>query len=823
MNMTVSKRGIFFAILLVVLSLTAGCAGRRAFLSGEELAQKGNYDQAVAHFFQAVQKDPQNAEYRINLTNAREKAAWNHLKKGRDQLKDQNLEAAAAEFEAAAALNPELVSASQELKLLKQRMEAKKLLSEAGDFLQERKLPQAKDAVDQALELTPGNPNALGLLQKIKKQQKSVVDGYELDVSSEKPITLKFKDTDIHDVFNILSRLSGINFIFDEDIRPQKVTVFLENATFAQALELLLKMNDLDKKILNSKTIILYPNTRDKEKQYQDQVVQIFYLSNIDAKKAVNLLRTMLQLRKIYVHEELNALVIRDDPDVIRLAQQILEAADRPDSEVIFDLELVEVNHSDTLNIGPRLSSYGVSGAFVPPGSTTLDSVPIEALSRMNFLYTLPSASYNFQKQLIGSEILANPKIRVKNREKAKVHIGSREPVITTTTSTTGDLTSSNVQYIDVGVKLDIQPTISLDNTVVAKVNLEVSNKTKEIQITGGGTALEISTTNAQTTLTLKDGQQTVIGGLIRNDASDTKDTFPILGRLPLIGELLSAHNKSKTKREILLSITPHIVRNLRMPRPNEATIWSGAEDALKAGPTMGAFAAPLTPAVQQFPPTPAPGIMPQIPVTATAPSAEESPPITPAPAPSESKAAPAATPAPSPVSEPEAAPAAPPAAQAPGAKGATQAEAIPPGTPPPTGEPLVFVSGPTRVKTGETVTFEVDVHDVTHLFSAPLFLTFNPKILEFVKAEEGDFLQQGGQTTVFAISPDQAGGQVIIGNKQSPGGAGASGSGTLYRVTFKAKSPGSTMLALDRVNFQDPAGNRQQVTVERTMPVEVQ
>ncbi|MEJ2699548.1 MAG: secretin and TonB N-terminal domain-containing protein [Desulfuromonadales bacterium] len=418
MNMTISKRGIFFAIFLVVLSITAGCAGNQAYLTGKELAQKGDYDQAVAQFFQAVQKDPGNAEYRMKLANAREKAAWDHLRKGQDQLKHQNLEAAAAEFEAATALNPDLTSASQALKQVKQQMEAKKLLSEAEDFLGERKLSQAKDAVDQALELAPRNPKALELLQKIRRQQKSVVDGYELDVSSEKPITLKFKDTDIHDVFNILSRLSGINFIFDEDIRPQKVTVFLEDATFAQALELLLNMNDLDKKILNSKTIILYPNTREKKKQYQDQVIQIFYLSNIDAKKAVNLLRTMLQLRKIYVHEELNAIVIRDDPDVVRLAQQILEAADRPDSEVIFDLELVEVNHIDTLDVGPRLSNYSVSGGFVPPGSTDLTPVPTNAMSKLNFLYTLPTGTYNFQKQLVDSEILANPKIRVKNREK---------------------------------------------------------------------------------------------------------------------------------------------------------------------------------------------------------------------------------------------------------------------------------------------------------------------------------------------------------------------------------------------------------------------
>ncbi len=142
-----------------------------------------------------------------------------------------------------------------------------------------------------------------------------MLDGFELDVASDKPITLKFRDADIRDVFNILSKLSGINFIFDEDIRSaEESSVTLEKATFAQALELLLRMNNLEKKVLNAKTILIYPQTKEKEKKFEDQVIQTFYLSNIDAKKAVNLLRTMLQLRKIYVHEELNALVIRDTP-----------------------------------------------------------------------------------------------------------------------------------------------------------------------------------------------------------------------------------------------------------------------------------------------------------------------------------------------------------------------------------------------------------------------------------------------------------------------------------------------------------------------------
>ncbi len=256
--------------------------------------------------------------------------------------------------------------------------------------------------------------------------------------------------------------------------------------------------------------------------------------------------------------------------------------------------------------------------AWHEPGSDAIPGSSLTSgLSKLDFLYSVPSGTFSFQKTLSDSEILANPKIRVKNKEKAKVHIGSREPIITNTLTAAGDVTSTNVQYIDVGVKLDVEPTIQLDNTVVTKLSLEVSSVSGREKIGSngqGGEALTISTTNAQTSLILKDGEQTVIGGLMREDVTKAKNTFPLLGRLPIIGSLFSGHKQDKTKREILLSITPHIVKNLEMPRADVATIWSGGEDDLQAGPRFGAFARPLEPAVATEPPAVAPAVQPAAP-----------------------------------------------------------------------------------------------------------------------------------------------------------------------------------------------------------------
>lgn len=602
-------------IVFVLLIWVSGCAGHRAFLSGEALMAEGKYDEAVAKYFQAVTENPKSKECQLRLLEAKSRAALGHLKEGRSFVKKGNYGAAVNEFGKAAALDPSIEAIGQELEQAQEFLRAEKLIQQAEGFYQNRKFNQAQNTLEQALQLNPDNREGLALFEKVKRERRTVIDGFELDVISDKPITLKFKDANVRDVFTVLFKLSGINFIFDEDVGAQKVTVFLEEATFAQTLELLLGMNNFGKKVLNAKTIIVYPKTMEKEKQYQDQIIQTFYLSNIDAKKAVNLLRTMLQLRKIYVHEELNALILRDKPDVVKLAQQIIEAADREDSEVTFDLELIEVSHTDGLLWGPSLNPYSVSlglakgdnvvASGLESGKSTANLV--ESFSRLESVYTLPSASFDFAKTLVDSEVLANPKIRVKNKEKANVHVGTREPVITVTT--TGETSSDNIQYVDVGVKLDVEPTIQLDDTVVTKLSLEVSSVTEKTITANGSLALTISTTNAQTSLTLKNGERTVIGGLIRDDNTKTRKTIPFLGRLPIVGHLLTNYNNSKGKREILLSITPHIVSKVDMPRADVATIWSGGEDDLKAGPSFGSFADTFEPQVDMAFPSPVPAV----------------------------------------------------------------------------------------------------------------------------------------------------------------------------------------------------------------------
>ncbi|MBW6512133.1 MAG: hypothetical protein K0A93_08505 [Desulfuromonadaceae bacterium] len=812
-----TNRTFTWLLIVLILSMTTGCAGKRAFSRGEDALLHHDYAAAVDEFTTAVEEDPGKHEYRISLLTARAEAAQHHLKQARGLTDEEQYAEAAGELERALSYDPGLDVAGYELNKIRKRLEMKNRLDEARAFYRERRLPQAQRVIDEILKVNPDQADALALNDQIRSEGRTLIDGVELEVASDEPITLKFKDADLKDVFNILSQLSGINFIFDGEIRSEKISILLENGTFGQALELLLNMNKLDKKILNSKSIIIYPLSKEKAKQYEDQVIQTFYLSNIDAKKAVNLLRTMLQLRKVYVHEELNALVIRDTPEVIKLAKQLLEAADRQDAEVIFDLELVEISHGDGLKIGPKLSDYSLqvginssraltttTGGTGPVTTNAIGPVVLESLRDLrgiDFLYGLPSASFDLAKTKTDSEILANPQIRVRNKEKAKVHVGTREPVITVTTS--GDNVTENIQYVDVGVKLDVEPTVQLDNTVITKITLEVSSVSDRTQTNNGSIALTITTTNAQTALTLKDGEQTIIGGLIRDNNNQSKSTIPFLGDIPLLGDLFTGYSRDKNKREILLSITPHIVRKLNIPDADVASIWSGGEDQLKAGARFSSFAKELTAAVNE---------PPQIPVPAQAADAGGQRALEPIAAPEDHTSTEqiSTLPGMDAMTAMQQLPGGMPHTAMPDIAPPVEVVNVPPlDIPPlPAGGRLAW-NGATLVKQGDTFTVDAVLSGVGQLFSAPLFVDYDPEMLEFVRLDEGDFLKQAGATTIFTSSPDRSAGRIIVGAKQGAGGSGASGDGVLFRATFRALTQGLTTLNFDRINFRDPGGTR--------------
>ena len=843
------------ALLLCLLAIISGCAsGRSAFNKGEKFERDGKLDEAVVKYAEAAAANPDVGEYRLRLLKASEKSARQHFNKGEEFFAAKNYDDALREYQSAFTLDPSFDRAKQMSDKTGKIRNSLFYYNEGIALEKDRKPREAIRSYQRALEFNSDNKEAKEAVERLLKSRKTRLDGTELNLKSNKPITLKFKDAKIKEVFNILSQLSGINFIFDEGLKDQNVSIYLENATFQQALDILTGINKLSKKILNESTIIVYPKNPEKTKQYEELYVQTFFLNKLEAKKAVNLIRTMLQVKKIYVNEDMNALVIRDSPEVIEVAQKILDANDVPDAELVLEVEVMEVSKNNAENFGLVLSKYAVSTAAAANGSssflsdslptvinqsttgtttTTTGTTPDNLLQLFNWknyggFLTVPNATFNFAKTLSNSETLANPRLRVKNREKAKFNVGQRVPITTTSSPTTGGI-SVNVQYVDVGVKLNAEPVVQLNNEITMKISLEVSTiiNRQTVGTDQATTVVTIGTRNLDTVLSLKDGETSIIGGLIRDDKGSSKQKVYLLGDIPLIGPLFSGNSNNREKSELILAITPHIVRGLTVPESDVAAFWSGKEDEPSVTKLYTSFqdtdTVPTTPAATapQVPAKPIP-ITPQAPSPApqAAPGAPMAPgpavgspsvpatPVVPAPAtPGVSLPAPSAVPI-APAPQAATAPSMPAPVSVPASLETSSGKGTPEAAP---ARATVSVVAPKSVKKNEQFRVDVQVTNAAGLYKSPFTMVYDPIFVEFVGAAEGLLLKQDGKPTTFQSSVDKNTGQVTVTVARVGDAGGITGSGALMTATFRAKNQGPASFGFLGVNLLDSAGKVQE------------
>jgi general secretion pathway protein D len=396
-----------------------------------------------------------------------------------------------------------------------------------------------------------------------------------LKAALARPISLEFKDAPLRTVFEMMSRTGGLNFIIDRDVKvDQRTTLFVRDTSLEDVLKVLLLTNQLEKKVLNDNSLIIYPNTPTKQREYQEMVTRSFFLANADVKQTAAMVRAMVKTRDIFVDEKLNLLMLRDTPEAIRLAEKLIATQDLGEPEVMLELEVLEVASTVAQEIGTRFPDQIVgsitNGITSPSGLAQLGSGKLRAL------VANPVLLINLHKLDGTSNILANPRIRVKNREKAHVHIGEKVPVITTT-STANVGVSSSVSYLETGLKLDVEPNIFLEDEVAIKVQLEVSNIVSQLNVSGT-IAYRLGTRNASTSLRLKDGETQVLAGLINNEDRQSVNKLPFLGDFPVLGRLFQNDNRDGAKTEIVLLITPRIVRNITRPDTVPAQIASGTD-----------------------------------------------------------------------------------------------------------------------------------------------------------------------------------------------------------------------------------------------------
>lgn len=590
-----------FLLFAAVLAL-AGCATNKAFEDGKLALMAGEQDRALGLFEQAAKQSPDNAEIRATLYRQREVAIARHLAQAEAARIAGNREAAAAALDRVLAMdarNPRAISMRDQL-LRGVRHDA--MVTEANAMFVRKDVSGAEARVRNVLGQDGSHAGARELLRQIEEARPKQQTPAALGDMFQKTVTLEFRDTSMRNVFEAIARSTGINFVFDKDVRPDiKVTLFVRNTTVAEVMRLILITNQLERSVLSENTVLIYPNTAAKVREYKELITRTFFLVNAEAKQVQNLIKTVIKTKDIYIDERLNVIVMKDTVDAVRLAEQLVESVDVAEPEVMLEVEVLEVSSNKMKELGidfPDQIGYGIltpninNSVSTAAGITTTTTLGGQLLQgNINLKDTNglvvpyvsnPGLILNLRAQDGAANLLANPRIRVKNKEKAKVHIGEKLPVFTTT-STANVGVSASVTYLDVGLKLDVEPLIHPEDDVDIKMTMEVSSIVKEVTGPQSSLAYQVGTRSTATALRLKDGETQILAGLISDEERTSASRLPGLGHLPLIGKLFSSERGSNNKTEIVLLITPRIVRNLSRPAHIAPALPAGTEAAVGA------------------------------------------------------------------------------------------------------------------------------------------------------------------------------------------------------------------------------------------------
>ena len=766
--MNVFLRNAFATALTAGLLL--GCAADKLHREGLADLEKGNYESGVAQLQLAVERDPRNMTYRLDLAARREAAIQKLIAQGDALRGSGQFDAAIAAYRRVLAIQPADQRATRGIEGVEVDRRHAAMVAEAAKSFERKDYDAADSILHSVLNQDSGYGPAVALAAKINIARGPTTVAPRLQTRNNGRVTLQFRDAQTKMVFEVLARQTGINFILDKDVKSDgKTTIFVQDVPIDEAIDLVLDQNNLARQVLSSNMVLIYPNTPAKQKDYEEQIVHTFYLTNAVPKDVESLLKSMLGAKTLFVDERTNVVVMRDTPDTVRMAEKLVASIDVPEPEVLIEVEVLEIARSKLLNLGISYpgsltaSASSVAGAASAGASGLL----LSDLSHQNSntIHVSPvSVTLNALQTSGITNTLASPRIRARNKEKAKILIGSRVPVITSSTAllSNGTANSSSVQYLDVGLTLEVQPTVYLDGDVAIKVGLEVSSITNTV-VVQGTQAYTIGTRNANTLLRLKDGETQILAGLIQD--SDTRNSagIPGLSEIPLVGRLFGSHNSDREKNEIVLSITPRIIRTQARPATDSTEFWFGTETRSRSTPfASGASGSGPTPAGASSNSTGADGAE----IATDGPRASVAQPVVPV--------------------NPAAKPAAPPAT---------------PAGPPP--HPTVTIDGPTEVSAGQEFDVMVRVASESGITRMRGQVRFDSTALQLMSAAAGDLVPaSAGSPTVDAKN---GGAQLDIVTTEDP----IQGEGSLMLLRFKALKAHPAVAIVAQVSAMGPGGGQ--------------
>src|SRR5580658_9884798 len=742
-------------ILCVGIGLfAAGCPkGQTDYSKGRKAETIEDYDAALEFYQKALKADPNNAAFKIRINQTRFQAGEMHIKLGLKARENGDLQGAAAQFQRAQNIDPSSSIAGQELK------KTLALIAEqthAGDDAR----PSAEDDAQQYLSAPP-----------------------QLKPLSNVAITYKASG-DAKIIFDTIGKLAGLTVIYDPDFPARRISVDLNNLTLEQALQVASFESKAFWIPLTENIIMVAPDQTTKRRDYEEEVLRTFYLSNTvtpqDLTEIVTGLRSLFDLKRVQQLNSQNAIIVRATPDILTLIGKVLDDIDKAKPEVVVQVEVLEARSDRlrTLGIQPgQTASIAINPNTSTTSSTTTttttNNTTLQTLGHLNssdYAVTLPNFTANAVLTDTFTKIIQNPELRSVDGQQAKLKIGDRIPIATGSfqagvgvgavgsAGLVNPLVNTQFQYQDVGVNIDITPRVHPNREISLKTKIEVSSVTGTSTI-GGISQPIISQRVVEHDIRLKDGEAFILGGLIERTDSKTLNGWPGFAKIPILRYLFSTDSTDHEEDEVLIVMIPHIVRLPDWTRENLRGMYSGTDQSIQ----VKRESAIRTPATE--PPKPAaqgpPGVAPGA------------------------------------------------AVPTPGASGPGSTPAVSP----PQGQPgkMRFEPGTLALKVGETKTVAVVVENVSDLFSIPMLLQYNPAVVsieEFQHAvsegQHGGFLSGGTQEIAIVSNINKEKGQAVISATRQPNTAGVSGSGTLLAIVIKGIAPGSSNLSIVQQNAKD-------------------
>jgi len=827
------------AALIVLTLIASGCAAGHAYRQGQEASRVGDWDGAVTYYTKAVQESPEKAEYKIALERATQTAAREHLSRAHDLEQHDQLDAAMLEYKRALELDP-------------------------SNRLAAAKSVELEKAVRDRIEASRPKPAITGLREEARRQSTPLL-------SPTAPVgVISFgPNASVRDILNFIGAQTGINVTYDQQYQDKAYAVRLEDVTLEQALQQVTAANQLFYKVLNSKTIIIVPDNAQKHAQYDDLVVKVFFISHADVAEISQIINTIMRIPTMPVqptvlqNKTANTLTVRATAPVMDVIERIIKANDKPRAEVIVDVQILEVNRKRTKDLGLNLSNYALGLTFspevAPPNtSNTLPGAPTQpppfnlntisqGISTADFYLSVPTMLIKFLETDSRTKVIAKPQLRGAEGTKLTLNLGDQIPVLSTVfgAQVPGGLASvpqSSFNYKDVGVNLEMTPRVTYEGEIVLDAfTVESSALGPSISVAGQDVP-SFSSRKVTTKLRLREGESTLLAGLLRDEQRKILSGFPGITNVPVLRSLFGSTSDEINQSDIVMLLTPHIVRTHELtvddlssifigtqqnvglggpppligPQPNEPPPAAGApatQPPLPAGTTIpgvprtgGANPQPGVPPTN-FPVPAGASPVPSLPQPAVPVALPENPspgavPVTTPPA---GAVPPGGTPPATPPAGPPGAapgpggvPPGPAPANAPRDVTATPAGPVPP--PGPATAQVILTSPPEMRVAGGPYTVPVSINNVSRLSVITVTVTFNPNVLRLRQAQDGTFMRQGNVATSFTPRIDAVAGRVDIAVTRTADSAGASGTGLISALIFDAIGPGNSVIQVSGV-----------------------